>query len=67
MLGVYSSEVKAKRAIVRLMKVPGFNRYPDGFYVDRYELDQSNWAEGFVTRRSKANAAMRTRKSGCRG
>jgi hypothetical protein len=52
---------------VRLMKVPGFNRYPDGFYVDRYELDQSNWAEGFVTRRSKANAAMRTRKSGCRG
>jgi len=27
----------------------GFSRYPDGFHIDAYELDEGCWAEGFVT------------------
>ena len=62
-LGIYSNESKAKRAIERLVKLPGFNRHPEGFYVDRYQLDKSDWIEGFVTRRSRSGSANRTRKS----
>src|SRR5712692_1009793 len=62
-LGIFSGQGKAELAIKRLVKLPGFNRYPDGFHVDRYRLDQSEWTEGFVTKRSKSKSAVRTPKS----
>jgi hypothetical protein len=61
-LGIYSSRSKAKLAIGWLVKLAGFNRYPDGFYVDRYRLDRSEWTEGFVTKRSKSKSAVRSPK-----
>jgi homoserine kinase type II len=49
LIGVYSNEEEAKRAIERVKGQPGFRDYPEGFVIDPYELNQDNWAEGFVT------------------
>jgi len=49
LIGIYSSEQKAEEAKLRALVLPGFSEYPDGFHIDRYELDQDNWAEGYVT------------------
>ena len=48
-LGVYSSRRSADAAVQRLVLQPGFDRYPEGFQIDEYELDQDHWTEGFVT------------------
>ena len=48
-LGVYSTEQKAQDRIVRAGTLPGFRDEPDCFLVDRYTLDEDQWAEGFVT------------------
>jgi hypothetical protein len=48
-IGVYSSEASALAAIERLKKQPGFVDYPAGFGIDRYEIDQDQWSEGFVS------------------
>jgi homoserine kinase type II len=47
MIGVYSSEQLAKDAINRLVKLPGFSKYPDGFHIDAYPLNRDHWSEGF--------------------
>lgn len=49
LIGVYSDEEEAKRAIDRVKDQPGFRDHPDGFVIDCYELNQDNWREGFVT------------------
>jgi len=49
LLGVFSSESKAKEMIEKYKKMPGFRNYPDGFSVDMYILDKAEWTEGFVT------------------
>ena len=64
-LGIYSSRSKANLATGRLVRLAGFNQYPDGFHVDRYRLDRSEWTEGFMTKRSKSKSAARTPKSKC--
>lgn len=46
-LGIYSSREKAERAIGKYKLLPGFNSYPNDFYIDEYELDKSFWIEGF--------------------
>jgi hypothetical protein len=48
MIGVYSSEQLAQEAVARLSSQPGFCDVPDGFHIDRYELDKDHWTEGFV-------------------
>jgi hypothetical protein len=48
MIGVYASEASARAAVERLSVQPGFCEAPDGFHVERYELDQDHWADGFV-------------------
>jgi hypothetical protein len=50
MIGVYSSELDAQRAVERLRLVEGFRNYPDGFSVDRYELNKDHWTEGYISR-----------------
>ena len=62
-LGIYSSQAKAEAAIKRLVELPGFRRFPDSFDMDRYTLDQDEWAEGFVTKRPKSKSAVRTPKA----
>ena len=47
-VGVYSTEAKAKLAIERLRVLPRFSEYPDGFSVDCYPIDADHWIEGLV-------------------
>ncbi len=49
LIGVYSSRKNAEKAIERLSKQPGFVDWSKYFYIDEYEIDRDNWAEGFVT------------------
>ncbi len=49
LIGAYSSELEARRAVNRLRLVEGFRSQPEAFTVGRYELDKDHWAEGFVT------------------
>ena len=54
LLGIYTSKSEGEAAIRRLAKLPGFKRYPKGFYLDRLVLNEDMWTEGFVTRRGTA-------------
>lgn len=48
-IGVYSTETAARDAADRLTAQPGFTDFPNGFHIDRYELDKDNWVEGFTS------------------
>lgn len=48
-IGVYSSESAAEKAVERLYKVQGFDKYPkECFNIDAYTIDEDNWTEGFI-------------------
>ena len=60
MLGVYSTQENALAAVERFRRLPGFRDLPqmadagapgvsEGFYLDKYELDQDSWSEGYET------------------
>ena len=51
-IGIYSNEKEAKLAIDRIKLQPGFSQKPNDFYVDEYELNKDNWAEGYITQRN---------------
>lgn len=49
LLGVFSTKLNAKKAIIKYCKLPGFKDYPiECFSIDRYKIDENNWKEGFV-------------------
>ena len=50
LLGVYSTEAKAKDRIERCIRegVPGFAEHPDAFLIASYELDKDEWVEGYL-------------------
>ncbi|MDT8716222.1 hypothetical protein IAI10_06100 [Clostridium sp. 19966] len=47
-IGIYSTEQKAKAVIEEHKKLTGFKDYPKGFCIDEYELDKNFWEEGFI-------------------
>ena len=47
-VGIYSSEALAGAAMERTRELPGFSEEPDGFSIERYEVDHDHWARGFV-------------------
>jgi hypothetical protein len=49
LLGVFSSEDKAKESIVFYSSQPGFIEHPDGFIIVKYAIDELEWKEGFHT------------------
>jgi len=49
LIGVYRVQADAQAAIERLRNKPGFVTFPDGFHIDRYELNRDHWTEGYVT------------------
>lgn len=49
LIGVYSSLDKAEAAKARTLKLDGFRATPEGFLIDRHELDRDAWSEGYVT------------------
>jgi len=54
LIGVYSSQEAAQRAVDRLKLQPGFRDTPEGFSIDPYSLDEDNWTDGYVTATSKS-------------
>ena len=48
-IGVYGSKSSARLAVRRAKGRAGFKDSPDGFSIDRYELDRDNWQNGFLT------------------
>ncbi len=49
LIGVYSSNENAEKAIQKTMLLPGFVISPDSFLIDKYNLDEDHWQEGFLT------------------
>ena len=49
LIGAYRVHADAQAAIERLRDKPGFVTFPDGFHIDRYELNRDHWTEGYVT------------------
>lgn len=49
LLGVYSDETLAEAAVRRYRLLPGFRDHKDDFFIDRYEVDKDEWAEGFIS------------------
>jgi len=47
LIGVYSSQKLAETAKKNVANQPGFSTYPNGFIIDKYEVNQDGWAEGF--------------------
>jgi hypothetical protein len=49
LIGVYSTSELTEQARQRATSLPGFRDHPNGFIVDRYEVDRDHWTEGLVT------------------
>ncbi len=49
LIGIYSSEQAANKALDRAKRLPGFSDLPEGFLIDPYTLDEDHWREGYVT------------------
>lgn len=47
-IGIYSSKALAEAAEERTRVLPGFAEEPDGFTIERYEIDKDHWPRGFV-------------------
>ena len=47
-IGIYSSSALAEEAMERTRVLPGFAQEPEGFTIDRYEIDKDHWPRGFV-------------------
>ena len=48
LIGIYSSEDEARKAVVRLADQPGFRGSADGFQFEPYQSNKDHWTEGFV-------------------
>jgi hypothetical protein len=57
-IGAYRTEDDARCAIGRLRDRPGFRHFPDGFQIEKYELNKDHWTEGFVTAMNQPNGTM---------
>jgi hypothetical protein len=49
LIGVYATEADAKTAIKRLRSKGGFVEAPEGFRINRYELNRDHWEGGYAT------------------
>ncbi|MDT0629954.1 hypothetical protein [Alteromonas sp. W364] len=47
LIGVYSTIENAEIARDKLVTKPGFSSHPNGFLIDKYQLDQDHWTSGF--------------------
>jgi hypothetical protein len=47
-IGIYSSKAMAEKAEERSRLLPGFVEEPEGFTIERYEIDKDHWPRGFV-------------------
>lgn len=49
LIGIYSSEEKAREVIAQLRDQPGFRDHQEGFAISEATLDHTEWSEGFLT------------------
>lgn len=56
LIGIYTTEEKAKAAIQRVIGKPGFRDHPDGFQIFDHLLDRDGWTEGFISSEEALNA-----------
>jgi hypothetical protein len=49
LIGIYSSEEKAKAAQLRAEKLEGFKNAIEGFEISVNILDNDEWTSGFIT------------------
>ncbi|WP_343534937.1 hypothetical protein [Pedobacter sp.] len=49
LIGVYTSNEKAEKALFRAKRLDGFKDHQDGFEISEYKLDRDEWTSGFVT------------------
>lgn len=54
-LGVYSTRKKAEDIIEEYKLLPGFKDEPDGFLIDKTEVDKSEWKEGYISWKEALN------------
>jgi hypothetical protein len=50
LIGVYSSEAEAGAAKARKLQYEGFRDEPDGFLIEKYELNRDYWSESYITK-----------------
>jgi len=48
LVGVYSSEERAKEGLKQVRSQPGFRDHPEGFEIDGMRLDLTGWSGGFA-------------------
>jgi hypothetical protein len=48
LLGVFSTEEKARAWQEDAGSLPGFAEAPDGFILDNYNVDERHWTTGFM-------------------
>lgn len=54
LIGVFSSEEKARNVISEMKDLEGFRDYPvDCFEINEMEIDRASWMDGFTTVRYK--------------
>jgi hypothetical protein len=46
LIGIFSSEDRAREAIERLRSKPGFRDFPDCFEISGKGLNETSWTEG---------------------
>jgi hypothetical protein len=49
LIGVYTSELLAAEARMRMLLQPGFKECPDGFLIVLALLNKDSWEEGYFT------------------
>jgi hypothetical protein len=58
LIGVYRTDKDARAAIERLRNQPGFRSFPEGFNIEKYELNKDHWTEGFLTAVSQPDGTV---------
>lgn len=46
-IGIYSSSAKAQKTKKLYANLKGFDKHPDGFFIDKYNVNSDYWTEGF--------------------
>lgn len=48
-VGIYLTRGEALKALEKFKKISGFSSHLDGFYIDKIEIDQLSWTDGYRT------------------
>lgn len=59
-LGVYSTEQRARERAAQARSLPGFADEPDCFMVHAYTLDEHLWTDGYFSYKSYGSATRTT-------